>query len=140
MTLAVSQAFHDAQLVGGIEAFLNSSGDADADNAVIELFGTPQPDPGVVTGDLPLVTIVLASPCTNFVDHFLHLVQKEPAGDLILTQGDLVWGRLRTANGTWAADGTASVSGGGGDFQVSGTDGVLLYAGARAILGVTKFG
>ena len=140
MTLAVSQQFHDAQLVGGLESFLNSVGDEAAEHALIELYGTVQPSPGVVTGDLPLVTIVLAAPCTNFADHFLYLVQQEPAGDLILTQGDLVWGRLRTANGTWAADGTASVVGGGGDFQVSGTDGVLLYAGARAILGVTRFG
>lgn len=140
MTLAVSQAFRDALLVGGLEAFLNSFGDEDAERAVIEFFGTVQPGPGVVTGDAPLVTVVLAAPCTNFLDGFLYLVQQEAAGDLILAQGELVWGRLRTANGTWAADGSASVAGGSGDFQVSGTDGVLLYEGARAILGVTKFG
>jgi hypothetical protein len=140
MTLAVSQAFHDAQLVGGLQAFLESTGDVSAENATLELYGTTQPDPGVVTGDIPLVVIVLAVPCTTFVDHRLRLVQAEPAGDLILTQGDLVWGRLRTANGTWACDGSASDTAGEGDFKVSGTDGVLLYAGARALLGVTRFG
>lgn len=140
MTLAVSQDFHDAQLVGGLEAFLNSAGDVAAENATLELYGTAQPEAGVVTGDIPLVVIVLAVPCTTFVDHYLRLVQAEPSGDLILTQGDLVWGRLRTANGTWVCDGSASDTAGDGDFKVSGTDGVLLYAGARALLGVTRFG
>lgn len=140
MTLAVSQEFLDSLLVGGLQAFLNSEGDVAADSATLELYGTAQPAAGVITGDTPLVVIVLAVPCTTFIDHRLALVQAQLSGDLILVQGDLVWARLRTANGTWACDGTASDMAGTGDFKVSGTDGVLLYAGARALLGVTRFG
>lgn len=140
MTLATSQEFRDALLVGGLQAFLESTGDALAENATLEIYGTTQPEAGVITGDIPLVVMVLAVPCTTFVDHRLVLIQQQPAGDLILTQGDMVWARLRTANGTWACDGTASDMTGDGDFKVSGTDGVLLYAGARALLGLTRFG
>jgi hypothetical protein len=136
MTFVSSVDLHDALLVGGAQAWL----DAGSSNAYIEVYASTQPSPGDPVGDAPLVIMVLAKPSTILLAHRLVFIQSDLGGDLINTQGNMTWGRLYNGAGVWAGDGTASDDAGSGDFKVTGTTGTLLYAGARAILGLTTFG
>jgi hypothetical protein len=107
----------------------------------IQFFDTPQPSLGDDPGASPLVEIVLtAGVGTVSAAGVITLAQADVAGDLISTQGNVVWGRWLARDGSLMGDGTVTESAGDGFFKLSGTTGTLLYAGARAVLGVTALG
>lgn len=131
-----SQAFRDAFLVGGVQALLDAGGSADP--AYLLVYNGTQPSAGATpTGSILLVTMVMAYPATVFSSPKLALQQANPAGDMITTQGVANWARLMNGLNQWIADGSVGPS---GDFNVTGTTGTLLYAGASAILGTTTWG
>lgn len=112
-------------------------------DSIIQLFATPQPALGGAPGDDPLVEMVLdlAASAVNPSTGLIALVQADAGGDLILIEGDAVWGRWWARNGTTLmGDGNVSDEAGAGFFKVAGTAGTHLYAGARAILGATLIG
>lgn len=127
MSFTPTQAFKDARLVGGIAAALD---DHVSDHAYAILF-----DGGAVA----LVTIVFAKPAVAMVAHQLVFAQSDLTGDFILTQGNAAAFDLYSGAGVLLGSGDVSDMAGSGALKVSGTTGTLLFAGARAILGVMKF-
>ncbi|MGP1680773.1 MAG: hypothetical protein ACTS8S_00395 [Giesbergeria sp.] len=123
MTLAVSTE-HNNYLLNATVAFA----DTGPENSRIRLYDA---------ADTLLVTLVLAKPCGEVLADALVLDQEDPAGDLITAQGSVVTGVWLNGEDTVVATGTVSDEAGSGDFKVTGTTGTLLYAGGRAILGVT---
>lgn len=114
----------------------NGTGDS-----VIQFFGTPKPSIGDPAGAAPLVEVVLtAAVGTVDTTGIIGLIQADLTGDIITTEGNVVWGRWLARNGDLIGDGTASDAAGIGYFKIGGTTGTLLYAGARAVLGVTSIG
>lgn len=93
---------------------------------------------GAAPGAPQLVAITLKKPCGTIIDHALVLQQAAAGGDLITLQGSAVWARWVNGAGAIVGEGSVSDAAGPGVFKVSGTSGTLLYAGARAILGVTE--
>lgn len=106
----------------------------------IQLFATTMPVAGGAAGGSPLVEIVLADPSGSIVNNTLVLAQADPTGELILVQGSALWGRWINGEGNIVLDGDCTDEAGTGFFKVAGTSGTLLYAGARALLGVTALG
>lgn len=106
----------------------------------IQLFSTAMPSDGGAAGVAPLVEIVLTEPAGALVNGALVLTQADLSGDLIALQGSALWGRWINGNGSVVLDGNCTDESGTGFFKLSGTAGTLLYAGARAILGVTTLG
>jgi len=132
MTIAISIAHNNARLTG-----TRDFADLGPDPSRIQFFATAQPALGGAAGAAPLVEVILEKPCGEIVGNVLVLSQAAPGGDLILNEGEALWGRWLNGNGDLVGDGDASDESGTGFFKVSGTDGTLLYAGARAILGET---
>lgn len=93
---------------------------------------------GADPGAPPLVAMVLKKPCGTIVNHAIVLEQALAVGDLITVQGSALWARWVNGAGVVVGEGAASDAAGTGVFKISGTTGTLLYAGARAILGVTE--
>jgi hypothetical protein len=83
------------------------------------------------------VEIVLAKPCGAIDAGVLTLVQADVGGDLIAETGTALWARWVNGDEIHVADGSVSDAAGDGDFKVSGTTGTMLYAGARALLGIS---
>ena len=132
MTLAISPAHANARLQGTM-AFADSG----AQNARIRLYATARP---ATAGDplaTPLVEITLTKPCGEIDAGVLTLVQADPGGDLIAETGAALWARWINGDEMLIADGSVTDAAGDGDFKVSGTAGTLLYAGARALLGIS---
>ena len=129
----ISVEHNDARLLG-IIAFA----DFGAQQSKIQYFSTARGAVGADPGAAPLVTMVLKKPCGAVIDHALVLEQAAPGGDLITAQGSALWGRWINGAGVIVGEGDVSDEAGDGLFKVSGTTGTLLYAGARAILGVTE--
>lgn len=134
MTTYISTAFMDARLVGGIQALL----DAGDDPAWLEIYDGAQPEGGAPGAGNLLVLIPLAKP-TAFAAHQLQVLAVDPTGDLITTQGNATWARLKNGLGDWIMDGDVTPAEGAGPFKVTGTQPgtTLLFLGARAILGTT---
>jgi hypothetical protein len=132
-----SQAWYDAAFVGGIQALLDAGGSAAP--AYLLVYNGTQPSAGAsASGSTLLTTMVMAYPATSLIAHKLTLAQGNLAGDFVTTQGVANWARLMNGNNVWIADGSVSAT--SGDFIVTGTTSTLLYAGARAILGLTRWG
>jgi hypothetical protein len=112
---------NDAMLLG-FAALL----DADTDPAYAILF----------EGTTALVTMVFAQPAAALVAHQLVFTQGDPAGDMILVQGSADNFELYNGAGTLIGTGDVTDLVGSGALKVSGTTGTLLYAGARATLGL----
>ena len=123
MTLAISVEHNNALLAATV-AFA----DTGSANSRIRLYDA---------SDVVLVTMTLTKACGTVVDDKLVLQQLDPSGDLIAVSGSAVTGVWISGTGAIVADGTVSDEAGTGDFKVAGTTGTMLYAGARAILGVT---
>ena len=132
MTLAISAAHANARLQGTM-AFADSG----AQNARIRLYGTARPATGGDPLAAPLVEITLTKPCGAIDAGVLTLVQADPGGDLIAETGTALWARWINGDEMHVADGSVTDAAGDGDFKVSGTAGTLLYAGARALLGIS---
>lgn len=124
MTLAVSTAHNNTRLAATV-AFA----DTGTANSRIHLYDA---------SDVLLVTITLDKPCGTIVADKLVLEQLDPVGDLIATTGAAVSGVWVNGDDDVVAEGTVSDDAGSGDFKVGGTSGTTLYAGGRAILGVTE--
>ena len=84
-----------------------------------------------------MVEITLAKPCGTVNAGVLTLVQADAGGDLILDTGTALWARWVNGDEMHVADGSVSDASGDGDFKVSGAAGTLLYAGARALMGIS---
>ena len=132
MTLAISAAHNAARLLGTL-AFADSG----AQSSRIRLYASARPAIGGDPLAIPLVEIVLAKPCGEINAGVLTLVQAEAGGDLIAQTGTALWARWVNGDEILIADGRVSDAAGDGDFKVSGTAGTLLYAGARALLGIS---
>jgi hypothetical protein len=132
MTLAISAAHNAARLQGTL-----GFADAGAQNARIRLYATVRPVTGGDAIAAPLVEITLAKPCGAIDAGVLTLVQADAGGDLIAQTGTALWARWVNGDEMHVADGSVSDAAGEGDFKVSGTAGTLLYAGARALLGIS---
>ena len=124
MTLAISVEHNNARLAATV-AFA----DTGSANSRIRLYDA---------ADTVLVTMTLTKACGAIVDDKLVLQQLDPSGDLISVSGEAVTGVWISGTGAVVAEGTVSDEAGSGDFKVAGTTGTMLYAGARAILGVTE--
>ena len=124
MTFAISVEHNNALLAATV-AFA----DTGSANSRIRLYDA---------SDVVLVTMTLTKACGTVVDDKLVLQQLDPAGDLISVSGSAVTGVWISGTGAIVAEGTVSDEAGSGDFKVAGTTGTMLYAGARAILGVTE--
>lgn len=135
MTFAISTA-HNAARLDGTRAFA----DTGVQNSRIHLYATVQPATGADPGGAPLVTLLLAKPCGTVTGGALALEQADPAGDMIMSTGTVVWARWVNGNDALVADGTVSDSAGTGDIKLNGTTGTLLYAGAYALLGSATLG
>lgn len=85
-----------------------------------------------------LVTILMAKPCGAVTAGVLQLHQQLPGGDLIVASGIATHAAWFAGNGTLVARGSVSDEAGLGPFILGGTAGTQLYAGGRAILGVTE--
>ena len=123
MTLAISVEHNNALLAATV-AFA----DTGALNSRIHLYDA---------ADTLLATMVLDKPCGAVVADVLALTQLDPVGDMVAVTGSAVTGVWVNGADDVVAEGTVSDEAGSGDFKVSGTTGTMLYAGARAILGVT---
>ena len=123
MTLAISVEHNNARLAATV-AFA----DTGSANSRIHLYDA---------ADTLLATMVLDKPCGAVVADVLELVQLDPVGDMVAVTGSAVTGVWVNGSDDVVAEGTVSDEAGSGDFKVSGTTGTMLYAGARAILGVT---
>ena len=126
MTFNATQVLDDAMLSGGIDGFL----DADPASGAYAI---------LYEGTTALVTMVFAKPAAVLVAHELVFVQAEPGGDLIPVQGSADNFELYNGAGVLAGTGDVTDMAGVGALKVTGTDGTLLYPGARAILGELKF-
>jgi hypothetical protein len=104
----------------------------------IFLYSTVRGALGSDPGAPALVTITLNKPCGTIISNALVLQQAAAGGDLIAVQGSALWARWVNGSGAIVGEGDVSDAAGTGVFKVSGTTGTLLYAGARAILGVTE--
>ena len=123
MTLAISVEHNNALLAATV-AFA----DTGVLNSRIHLYDA---------ADTLLATMVLDKPCGAVVADVLELAQLDPVGDMVAATGSAVTGVWVNGADDVVAEGTVSDEAGSGDFKVSGTTGTMLYAGARAILGVT---
>lgn len=85
-----------------------------------------------------LVAVLLAKPCGTVTDAVLQLHQQLPGGDLITTTGIATHAAWFAGNGVLVARGAVTDEVGMGPFILGGTSGTQLYAGGRAILGVTE--
>lgn len=135
MIIYLPPAHNDYRLLGTL-----AYADLGANLSKIQLFATTMPASGQVAGVAPLVEMILTDPCGVIVNNTLVLTQADVTGDLITVQGSALWGRWLNGNGSIVLDGDCTDSAGNGFFKLSGTSGTLLYAGARAILGVTALG
>lgn len=131
--LAISVEHNNVRLAGTL-AFA----DAGVLASRIVFYSTPRPTFGALVSSAPLVTVVLTKPCGSIVNNALRLTQASPSGDLIIAQGSALWARWLNGAGDIVGEGDVSDQVGDGVFKISGTTGTLLYAGARAILGVTE--
>ena len=132
MTLAISAAHNAARLQGTL-AFA----DTGVQNSRILLYATARPVTGGDALAAPLVEITLAKPCGVIDAGVLTLLQADAGGDLIIETGTALWARWVNGDEMHVADGSVSDVAGDGDFKVSGTAGTMLYAGARALLGIS---
>ena len=123
MTLAISTEHNNHLLAATIEF-----ADTGAANSRIRLYDA---------ANTLLVTMTLAKPCGAVVDDALVLEQAALGGDMITTSGAAATGVWVNGDDDVVATGTVSDEAGDGDFKVAGTTGTMLYAGGRAILGVT---
>lgn len=135
MIIYVPPGHNDYRLLGTL-----AYADLGATPSKIQLFATAMPGAGGAAGAAPLVEMVLSDPCGVIVSNTLVLTQADVTGDLITVQGSALWGRWLSGNGSIVMDGDCTDEAGTGFFKLSGTSGTLLYAGARAILGVTALG
>ena len=132
MTLAISAAHNAARLQGTL-----TFADTGARNSRIRIYGTARPATGGDALAAPLVEITLAKPCGVIDAGALTLIQADAGGDLIAETGTALWARWVNGDEMLIADGSVSDAAGDGDFKVSGTTGTMLYAGARALLGIS---
>ena len=86
-----------------------------------------------------LVTLTLTKPCGQITaDEYLLLTQANGGGDMILTSGLAAVGVWSTGEGKLIARGHVTDEAGQGHFKLLGSTGTQLYAGGKAILGVTR--
>ena len=131
--LAISIEHNNARLAGTL-AFA----DAGPLASRILFYSTVRGAFGAAVSAAPMVTVVLTKPCGTVANNALRLTQAAPGGDLITVQGSALWARWINGAGDIVGEGDASDAAGDGVFKVSGTTGTLLYAGARALLGITE--
>ena len=120
----ISEALHLAQLQAALVLAETGSG-----NSYIVLYDASA---------APLATLILAKPCGTVTEVVLQLTQQEPGGDLIANTGLAAQADWFSGNGVLVASGLVTDESGTGPFILGGTAGTQLYAGGRAILGVTE--
>ena len=135
--LAITLNHNDARL-----AATQVYADTGSGHSYFELYDNARPAAGAAPGVTPVVTIVLADPCGTIVSHKLRLTQQDPIGDLIARDSDpagVQWGRWFQPDGvTIVADFDVSDDAGDGFVKITGAGGTVLYAGGRAIMGLTE--
>jgi hypothetical protein len=131
--LDISDAHNEARLAGTMVY-----ADTGAANSSIAFYDTVQPARGAAPGGNPVVTITLTKPCGAITGGVLALTQADATGDMVTAAGSVLWGRWVNGNGDLVGDGTVSDSNPlhTGFFKIAGANGVVLYPGARLILGV----
>lgn len=122
MTVSLSTAANNARLAG-----LVSFADLGSAHSKIQFFGA-----GVL-----LAEVVLTKPCGAVVSDALVLVQEDPVGDQVTTEGVADSGVWINGNGDEVASGDVSDESGAGFFKLRGTSGTTLYGGANVQLGVS---
>lgn len=86
-----------------------------------------------------LVTLTLTRPCGQITEGgFLLLTQANGNGDMILASGQAATGVWSTSDGMLIGRGLVTDEAGAGHFKLLGSTGTQLYAGGKAILGVTR--
>lgn len=90
------------------------------------------------TSENALATLILSKPCGAIADNALSLSQQAPSGDLIALSGVATHASWFAGNGSLVANGAVTDESGAGPFILAGTSGAQIYAGGRAILGVTE--
>lgn len=135
MIIYLPPAHNDYRLLGTL-----AYADLGTSPSKILLFATAMPSDGGAAPAAPLVEMILTDPSGTLVGNTLVLTQADTSGDLITVQGSALWGRWLNGAGNIVMDGDCTDEAGTGFFKLSGTSGTLLYAGARAILGVTALG
>lgn len=90
------------------------------------------------TSENALATLILSKPCGTVTAGVLRLHQQLPGGDLIAASGVATHASWFAGNGTLVAQGDVTDEAGIGPFILGGAAGTQLYAGGRAILGVTE--
>ena len=88
-----------------------------------------------------LVTLTLTKPCGQITaDGSLLLTQANGSGDMILSSGQAAMGVWSTSDGKVIGRGLVTDEAGAGHFKLLGSTGTQIYAGGKAILGVTRIG
>ena len=86
-----------------------------------------------------LVTLTLSKPCGQITEAgYLLLTQASGGGDMILASGQAATGIWSTSDGQLIGRGLVTDEAGAGHFKLLGSTGTQLYAGGKAILGVTR--
>ena len=89
--------------------------------------------------DQLLVTLTLTKPCGQITaDGTLLLTQASGGGDMIVASGQAAIGVWATSDGKLIGRGQVTDEAGDGHFKLLGSTGTQLYAGGKAILGVTR--
>lgn len=135
MAIQISTACKEARLVAVRDLIDSGSG-----NGVLRLYASARPAAGGTPSSSHLVEIQFKKPCGTVSGGKLNLEQLNTLGDVIITTGQAVWGRILTGAGDFVADGDVSDSAGSGDFKVGGTTGTWLYEGGSLQLGTTSLG
>lgn len=85
-----------------------------------------------------LVSVALTKPCGTVVDDVLRLTAADISGTLITVDGIATHATWVSGNNTLVASGPVTDESGDGPFILQGTSGTQLYAGGRAVMGVTE--
>lgn len=136
MTLAIGPAHALAQLAATL-AFA----DAGAQPSRILLYADAGAATGAAPGAAPLVEVALAKPCGTIAAGQLTLHPLEPAGAMVLANGQPRAAQWMSGAGQLVAAGTVTDTAHAGDFRISGAatpagdDTPTLYAGGLVLLG-----
>lgn len=88
--------------------------------------------------DLLLATVILTKPCGTVAGGYVRLTQQSASGDMIAADGVAVRAQWVSGSEMLVASGPVTDETGDGPFVLEGAAGTQLYAGGRAILGVTE--
>lgn len=120
----ISQAHNTARLAATI-----SFADTGANPSRVEFFDA---------SEQLLVSVLLTKPCGTVVDGVLQLTAADTSGSLIVADGVATHATWTSGSNTLVASGPVTDETGDGPFFLEGAEGTQLYAGGRAVIGVTE--